>query len=284
MHNNINSSIELITAIDQAISRKINRLFDHNCIETNKFEFVDDVVGMVDIADFVDVIIAPPFTVLAKTVEVLHARNSEIKIAAQDLFWEDVGAYTGAVSGMMVKDAGATYAIVGHSERRFHFYETDVTVNQKIKAAWRNQLFPIVCVGESLAEHDAGKVEEVIERQVVTALGGLADEDLLSGVMITPLERIIIAYEPIWAIGVGETATPQYAEKVHAFIRKTLMQIFGLEAANKTKILYGGSVKSDNSKELLAQPNINGVLVGGASLKAEEFIGIIKNAVNCKKL
>lgn len=215
-------------------------------------------------------IIAPPYTAINKTAEFL--KGSPIKISAQDLFWEDSGAFTGAISAAMIKDAGATYVIIGHSERRQFFYETDDTVNKKIKTALKHDLTPIFCIGETLVEREAGKMNDVIATQLDGGLLNLTQNDIV---------KIVIAYEPVWAIGTGKTATPEQAEEVHGLIRKILAKKFG-EAANEVSILYGGSVKPSNSKELLAKPNIDGALVGGASLKAEDFIGIIKNAMEIK--
>lgn len=215
-----------------------------------------------------EVVVAPPFTAIYPVAEIL--RDSYIKVAGQDLFWEDKGAYTGAVAGSMLKEAGADYVIIGHSERRQYFNETDETVNKRIKAAFRHQLLPIVCVGETLVEREADKVTDVVGRQVQLALDSLPQQEL---------ENIIIAYEPIWAIGTGKTASSAQAEEVHIFIRDVLAKNFGENVAAKVRILYGGSVKPDNSKELLMQPNIDGALVGGASLKAADFIDIIKCAM-----
>ncbi|EKE01401.1 MAG: Triosephosphate isomerase [uncultured bacterium] len=215
-----------------------------------------------------EIVVAPPYTALNKVAEFL--KDSFIGVSSQDLFWEESGAFTGAISAPMLKDAGAEYAIIGHSERRQIFGETDGTVNKKIKAALAHNLVPIFCVGETLEEREAGKVNEVIGAQFS---GGLMD--------LTPehMAKIVIAYEPVWAIGTGKTATPEQAEEVHAVIRNMLVKQFGQTTADIVKILYGGSVKPSNSKELLSKPNIDGALVGGASLKPEDFIGIIKNAV-----
>lgn len=214
----------------------------------------------------VEVVVAPPFTALSKVAEFLQ--ESYIKVAAQDLFWEDSGAYTGAISGGLIKDVGADYVIIGHSERRQYFGETNQTVNKKVKSAFKHQLIPIVCVGETLEERENNQIETIISNQVTVGLSGLTSQEI---------KDLVIAYEPIWAIGTGKTATPAQAEEVHAFIRNLIAQEFGQESADKLRILYGGSVKPSNSKELLSLPNIDGALVGGASLKAEDFIGIIKS-------
>jgi len=215
-----------------------------------------------------EVVVAPPYTAIYPVAEFL--KDSYIKVAAQDIFFEDKGAYTSAIAGSMIKEAGADYVIVGHSERRQYFNDTDATVNKKTKAAFRHQLLPIVCVGETLDERESGKVADVVIRQVQMALDGLQQQEL---------ENVVIAYEPIWAIGTGKTASSNQAEEVHVLIRDALAKNFGETVAMKVRILYGGSVKPDNSKELLQQPNIDGALVGGASLKAADFIEIIKSAM-----
>ena len=215
----------------------------------------------------VDVIVAPTFLSLQQVA--LQLRDSYITIAAQDLYFEDQGAFTGECSGKFIKDAGADYVIIGHSERRQYFFETDEIVNKKVRAAFRNRLFPIVCVGETLDEREAGQVEVVIERQVTEGLSGLGSHEI---------SALIIAYEPVWAIGTGKTASSKQVEEVHRLIRSLLSSKFGEPTATATRILYGGSVKPANSRELLALPNVDGALVGGASLKASDFIEIIKNA------
>jgi triosephosphate isomerase len=209
----------------------------------------------------VEVVVAPPFTALSAVADFL--KDSYIRVAAQDVFWEEKGAYTGEISGTLLKDVAVDYVIIGHSERRQYFGETDETVNRKVKSALRNQLIPIICVGETLAQREAGQVEAIISDQVGKALEGLTAE---------AISNVVIAYEPIWAIGTGQTATPEQAESVHALIRATVRARHA-----SPPILYGGSVKPSNSKEILAQPNIDGALVGGASLKPEDFIEIIKN-------
>lgn len=215
----------------------------------------------------IDIVVAPTFTALSKVADFL--KDSFISVAGQDLFWEDSGAFTGQISAPLLKDAGAEYVIIGHSERRQYFQETDETVNKKTKAALKHQLIPIVCVGETLAERESGKVNEVVKTQITQGLANLTTEDA---------NKIVVAYEPVWAIGTGKTATPEQAEEVHVIIRGILEQMFGAPIAAKIKILYGGSVKASNAKEILSKPNIDGALVGGASLKAEDFIGIITNA------
>jgi len=181
---------------------------------------------------------------------------------------EDQGAFTGECSGKQVKDAGADYVIVGHSERRQYFNETDDIINKKVFAAFRNRLTPIVCVGETLGERETGETFSIIDRQVSVGLRGLRTEEIAG---------LVIAYEPVWAIGTGKTAMPEQVEEVHLFIRGKLMSVYGEEAAGSTRILYGGSVKPGNSSLLLSLPNVDGALVGGASLKADDFIRIIKD-------
>ncbi|MBU0745035.1 MAG: triose-phosphate isomerase [Gammaproteobacteria bacterium] len=215
----------------------------------------------------IEVIIAPPYTAINKIAEFL--KDSQVKVSSQNMFWEESGAFTGEISAVMLKDAGAKYAIIGHSERRQFFNETDATVNKKIKAALKHGLTPIFCIGETLAEREGDQVETVITTQITGGLVDITQEEIT---------KIVVAYEPVWAIGTGKTATPEQAEEVHLMIRQMLSKKFG-DATDKISILYGGSVKAANTKELLSKPNIDGALVGGASLKAEDFIGIIKNAI-----
>lgn len=211
-----------------------------------------------------DIIIAPPFTALPAAVEA--AKGSAITIAAQDAHWEREGAFTGEVSARMVAETGCRAVILGHSERRQFFGETDATVSRKLKAALEANLQPIVCVGETLQEREAGETEAVLKRQFDGGIGAL-----------TPAEfsRILIAYEPVWAIGTGRTATPELAAEAHRFIRELAANRFGGEYASAMRILYGGSVKLDNIRGLMAQAEIDGALVGGASLDAREFSAIV---------
>jgi triosephosphate isomerase (TIM) len=213
-----------------------------------------------------EIVVAPPCTALSKVADFL--KDSFISVAAQDVFWEDSGAFTGAVSAPLLKEAGADYVIIGHSERRQYFHETNATVNKKTKAALKHQLIPIVCVGETLTERENGRVNEVITTQISEGLSELNND---------AISKVIIAYEPVWAIGTGKNATPAQAEAVHVMIRTLIAELFNTIIADKMRILYGGSVKASNSKELLALENIDGALVGGASLKADDFIGIIKS-------
>ncbi len=215
-------------------------------------------------SDAVEVAVAPPYTALAAVAA--EIAGSPIRLAAQDTHWERQGAYTGAISPVMLTDVGCHYVIIGHSERRQYFGETDETVNRKVKAALEAGLSPIVCVGETLAEREQGRTFSVVETQIRRGLAGLPRSQA---------ERLVIAYEPVWAIGTGKTATPEQAQEVHQHIRELLSEVAGGAAV---RILYGGSVTPDNAGELLAQPDINGALVGGASLKAASFLGIIAAA------
>ena len=215
----------------------------------------------------VDVVVCPVYTALSTVSEILM--DSDIQLGAQDLYWEEKGAFTGEVSASLLKDAGAQYVIVGHSERRQFFHETHQTVNKKTKAALNSGLVPIVCIGEILAEREKGITFQVIEEQLKGAFAGFSTDDM---------KKIILAYEPVWAIGTGKVATPDQAQEVHAFIRKEISKNFGEEVAKSIRIQYGGSVKPDNIAELVRQPDIDGALVGGASLEAGSFSEIIKNA------
>jgi triosephosphate isomerase len=211
-----------------------------------------------------EVIVAPVFTALAAVSAALA--GSPLRVAAQDSHWEEQGAFTGAVSGSLLKDAGCTAVIIGHSERRQLFGETDEQVNRKTLAALRNGLLPIVCVGETLAERESGAVQQVIGRQVRGALSGLGPEQVAT---------LAVAYEPVWAIGTGRTASPAQANEVHAYIRGLLSEAFGATVAGRVRILYGGSVKPDNVDELMREPELDGVLVGGAALQAASFLRIV---------
>jgi len=214
-----------------------------------------------------EAIICPPFTSLETAAGLL--KESAVKLGAQNMHFEESGAFTGEISASMLKSVGTEYVILGHSERRTIFGETDQIINKKIKKALSSGLKPIFCVGETLEERETDKTEKVIEKQVVDGLAGITAEEM---------KGIIVAYEPVWAIGTGRNATPQQAEDVHVFIRTLIMKLYSEEVADGTIIQYGGSVKPDNSKELLSMPNIDGALVGGACLKADSFIEIIKSA------
>jgi triosephosphate isomerase len=211
-----------------------------------------------------DIVIGAPFSALAAAVDA--ARGSAIGIAAQDVHWEKEGAFTGEVSTKMLVEVGCRYVIIGHSERRQFFGETDLTVNKKVTAALDADLIPIVCVGELLAEREAGQTESVLERQFTGGFAALTAQQF---------SRIIIAYEPVWAIGTGRTATPEMAAEAHRFLRQLAAAKFSPERAAALRILYGGSVKPDNIKGLMAQVEIDGALVGGASLDANSFASIV---------
>ena len=219
-----------------------------------------------DIAD-VEIVIAPPFTAVHAAAEA--ARNSNVIVAAQDLYWEREGAFTGEVSAQMVREAGAEYVIIGHSERRTLFGETDTAVNQKTFAAFGAGLTPIVCVGETLDQRDRNETLAVLDRQIKQGLEGLTGEQLT---------QLVIAYEPVWAIGTGRTATPAQAGEAHTHIRGRLRQWFGAEAADACHVLYGGSVKPENAKDLLGRADVDGALVGGASLDVGAFFEIISKS------
>ncbi|MCL5034898.1 MAG: triose-phosphate isomerase [Bacteroidetes bacterium] len=213
-----------------------------------------------------EVIICPPFISLQAAARLLQ--GSRIELGAQNLHYESDGAYTGEISARMLKSLGVHYVIVGHSERRQFFGETDEIVTKKVKKALASDLKVILCVGESLAERDGAVTEKVLERQVKAALEGLTEQQLAT---------LVIAYEPIWAIGTGRNATPQQAEEAHAFIRSVVAKLFSREAASALTIQYGGSVKPDNASQLLSQPDVDGALVGGASLVADSFAKIVKS-------
>jgi len=214
--------------------------------------------------DSADIVIAPPFTSLHHLSHLIA--DSPIKLAAQDLHWEPSGAFTGEVSAPMLASVGCSYVIIGHSERRQLFNETDETVNRKVMAALKAGLKPIVCVGETLEEREGGKTLQRVRAQMKNSLGNLSGG---------AVREVAIAYEPIWAIGTGKTASPQEAEEVHNALRELLFELFNIDQAKEVRIIYGGSVKPDNIDNLMAQPNIDGALVGGASLKAEDFARII---------
>jgi triosephosphate isomerase len=223
------------------------------------------IAGLPDISGKGEIVVAPSFTVLRSVYEVI--KGTPVTLASQNIFFEDKGAYTGEISPAMLKDAGCTYAIIGHSERRKYFHESDENVNLKVKKCLAAGLKPIICVGETDEEREAGITEFVVGIQVKKALAGMKD-----------LANITIAYEPVWAIGTGKNATPVEAEEVHEFIRNILTDVYGSPALD-VKILYGGSVTAENFGELIAMKNINGALVGGASLKSENFLGIISRAM-----
>jgi triosephosphate isomerase len=225
--------------------------------------FIIELAAHVEGLDDREIVVAPPFTGLADAVRA--AAPTTVKVSAQNMFFEDEGAFTGEVSPGMLVDLGVSYVIIGHSERRQLFGETDEGVQKKIHAAFHHGLLPIMCVGETDAEREAGETEEVIARQLAQGLVLLQTEEAA---------RMAVAYEPIWAIGTGKTATPEMAEEACAFIRRTLADSSGEAAAQAVRILYGGSVRPDNIDELMTQPDIDGVLVGGASLTLDSFARI----------
>lgn len=215
----------------------------------------------------VDVAVCPPFTSIATAIAEL--KGSNIKVGAQNIHWADNGAFTGEISGAMLKEMGVEYVIIGHSERRQYFGETDETVNKRIQAALKYELKPIVCIGETLEEREGNKTNCVLEKQLKGGLAELSAADMA---------KITIAYEPVWAIGTGKTATPEMAQETHAFIRATLAEMFGADVAEATVIQYGGSMKAENAGALTAQKDIDGGLIGGAALKADSFTALIANA------
>lgn len=217
----------------------------------------------------VDIVVCPPFTALLDVKEELLESN--IELGAQNVFWEDSGAFTGEISAPMLKAIEVKYVIIGHSERRQFFGETNQTVNKRIKAALRHNLIPIVCVGENLQEREANKTFDVVRDHVEGSLEGFTKDEL---------RDMVIAYEPVWAIGTGKTATAQQAQEVHKYIRGLLEKMAGQEVAQAVRIQYGGSVKAENTAELIGQEDIDGALVGGASLKADSFAAIVKNSVS----
>ncbi len=221
---------------------------------------VRDVTG-------VDIVIAPPFTALHAAAEA--SRNSHIGIAAQDLHWEREGAFTGEISAPMIVEAGAAYVIIGHSERRTLFGETDPSVNRKLAAAFGAGLTPIVCIGETLDQRERGDTFGVLDRQITQGLDGITSEQVV---------QLVIAYEPVWAIGTGRNATAAQAEDAHGHIRKRLQNWFGADGAERCRVIYGGSVKPENIGELAGQPDVDGALVGGASLDVKGFVEIVSRS------
>ncbi|MBN2107997.1 MAG: triose-phosphate isomerase [Deltaproteobacteria bacterium] len=226
---------------------------------------VRDLKALVADAQGVEIVVAPVFTAIHAVAGEL--KGSTIAVSSQDVYWEESGAFTGEVAPCLLKEAGCAYAIIGHSERRQYFGETDETVNRKVKAALKAGLIPIMCVGELLEERESGKTMQVVAKQIKGGLADLPADDIA---------KIIIAYEPVWAIGTGKTATPAQAEEVHKSIRSLIAALAGTQVAVGMRILYGGSVKADNVDELMGQEDIDGALVGGASLKADSFARIVK--------
>ncbi|RKY59875.1 MAG: triose-phosphate isomerase [Candidatus Latescibacterota bacterium] len=239
----------------------------HKTVEES-VELVEELKPLVAEIGDVEIGVCPPFTSLSEVSRVL--RGSNINLGAQDMYWEPQGAYTGEISAGMLLSVGCRYVIVGHSERRTYFGETDEWVNRKVRAALEAGLVPIMCVGETLEQRQKGITQEVVDRQVTEGLRGLSPEQVAG---------MVIAYEPVWAIGTGLTAEPEQAQEVQAFIRARIRQLFGEEAADSVRIQYGGSIKPENAREIFLQPDVDGGLVGGASLEADSFARIVRAAM-----
>ena len=226
--------------------------------------YVKELRGFAKDLQGVEIVLAPPFTALHAAAEA--ARNSNVGIAAQDMHWEREGAFTGEISGPMIREAGGEYVIIGHSERRVLFGETDASVNRKVVAAFGSGLCPIACMGETLDQRERNETFEVLDRQIRQGLDGLTSEQIA---------QLVIAYEPVWAIGTGRNATPAQAADAHGHVRKRLRQWFGADAAELCHVIYGGSVKPENIADLVSQPDVDGALVGGASLDIHAFLDIV---------
>ena len=237
----------------------------HSSVELAR-SLAENSVGLAD--DSVTVLVCPPFVYLQSVAAAVS--SSCVALGAQDMYFEEKGAFTGEISASMLKDIGCSYVLCGHSERRHVMGEDDELINKKLSAAISDGLLPILCVGELLDQRDAGETEKVVEKQIKAGLANLSAEKV---------SAVTIAYEPVWAIGTGRTATAQQAQDVHKFIRDLLVDMYGKELAEDMRILYGGSVKPGNAAELMGNPDVDGVLVGGASLKADDFLAIIKAAV-----
>ncbi len=251
------------------MSRKLiiagNWKMNHNAAATKAM--IEAFKGQVAEIDNIEIVLCPTFTSLSAGVEATAGTN--IGIGAQNIHWEENGAYTAEISAEMLKEVPVQYVIIGHSERRQYFGETDETVNQRLHTALKHGFIPMVCCGELLEERESGKTEEVVSRQIKGGLAGLTTEQM---------EKVVIAYEPVWAIGTGLTASPEQAQDVHACIRGLVREMYG-DVADKVRIQYGGSVKAGNVNELMAKPDIDGALVGGASLKADDFAALLNNAL-----
>jgi triosephosphate isomerase len=230
-------------------------------------KYVKELRGLVKDMTGVEVVVAPPFTALHAAGEA--ARNSNVGVAAQDLHWEREGAFTGEISAGMIAETGAEYVIIGHSERRTLFGETDASVNRKIAAAFAGGLTPIVCIGETLDQRDRNETFSVLDRQIRDGLDGVTSEQLV---------QLVMAYEPVWAIGTGRNATPAQAAEAHGHIRKRLQQWFGAQPSELCRVIYGGSVKPENIGDLASQPDVDGALVGGASLDVKAFFDIVSRS------
>ena len=235
--------------------------------KTNKeaVEMLTELKEIVKGIDSVGIVIGAPFTALSDAVKAVAGSN--IKIAAENVYPKESGAYTGEVSPVMLKEIGVEYVILGHSERREYFKESDEFINEKVKCVLAHGMTPILCIGEKLEDREAGRTNDVNKTQINGGLAGLTAEEA---------KKVVIAYEPVWAIGTGRTATPEIAEETHKAIREELARMFGEEVANEITIQYGGSMKPENAQELLAQADIDGGLIGGASLKAQDFSKIVK--------
>ena len=231
-------------------------------------ELVESLKGLVADVTEAEIVVCPPFTTLSAVVAA--AAGSNIKVGAQNVHWAENGAFTGEISAEMLVSSGVEYVIIGHSERRQYFGETDATVNSRLKAAIAAGLKPIVCIGELLEEREGGLTEKVLTTQIRGGFDGITGEEMA---------EVVVAYEPVWAIGTGKTATPDIAQETHAHIRKELAAMFGDEVAAKVRIQYGGSMKADNARELVAQADIDGGLIGGAALKADSFVALINEAM-----
>jgi triosephosphate isomerase len=230
--------------------------------------YLRELLPQVREVDHIEIVVAPPFTALYAAADA--ARNSNVAVAAQDVHWEREGAFTGEVSAPMLREAGAQYSIVGHSERRTMFGETNATVNKKVHALLGTGLIPIVCIGETLEQRERDETNAVLDRQIKEGLATVS-ADQIGG--------LVMAYEPVWAIGTGKTATPQQAERAHLHIRNRLGEWFSADASERCRIIYGGSVKPDNAGPLTAEPNIDGALVGGACLEVRSFVQIIQESI-----
>jgi triosephosphate isomerase len=239
-----------------------------NMTQSESAQFVESFLRDVGEINDVEVVIIPPFTAIPKVSEAL-GRAHNIKLGAQNMYWEKSGAFTGEISAQLLRDLFVHYVVLGHSERRTLFGETDEMVNRKVRAAHEGKLRPIVCVGETLDQRDNGEVEKILSMQLRGSLAGLTPKEL---------QESVIAYEPVWAIGTGRNATPQQAQEAHAFIRHILREMTDEATADRVRIQYGGSVKPENARELMSQPDIDGALVGGASLDPRSFAQIVKAA------
>jgi triosephosphate isomerase len=240
-----------------------------NMTQREAERFIDSLVLELEDVRDVDVVIIPPFTILSKVAELLEKKAQSIKVGAQNMYWERNGAFTGEISAAMLRDLFIHYVVLGHSERRTLFGETDEIVNRKVRAALDASLKPIVCIGETLEQRDKGNVQKILSIQLQGSLKGLSDKEL---------QETVLAYEPVWAIGTGRNATPEQAQEAHAFIRRIVREMSDEVTADRIRIQYGGSVKPENARDLMTQPDIDGALVGGASLDPRSFAEIVKAA------